>query len=54
MATEGVDAWNRHFRGLGDVESVVKKDAVTYDAETGRSRLTTKLSKGTKILYKKR
>ena len=52
MASSKGDAYNKHFRGLGDVETVVKKDAVTYDAETGRSRLTTKLSKGTKILYK--
>ena len=52
MASSGRDAYNKHFRGLGDVETVVKKDAVTYDAETGRSRQTAKLSKGTKILYK--
>ena len=34
MASSKGDAYNKHFRGLGDVETVVKKDAVTYDAET--------------------
>jgi hypothetical protein len=52
MATSGIEAWSKHFRGLGDVETIIKKDAITYDAETGRSRLTSKLLKGTKILYK--
>jgi len=52
MATSGIESWSKHFRGLGDIETVIKKDANTYDAETGRSRLSSKLLKGTKILYK--
>ena len=51
MASTGSTAWTKHFRGKGDVDTLMKKDSPLYDPANPNRRITGTLKKGTKITY---
>jgi hypothetical protein len=52
MATSGAAAWQKYFRGKGDIETRLKKDSEAFDA-VSKSKLSFKLSNGTEVTYLK-
>lgn len=52
MATSGAAAWQKYFRGKGDIETRLKKDSEVFDAKT-KTKLNYKLPNGTEVTYMK-
>lgn len=52
MATSGAAAWQKYFRGKGDIETRLKKDSEAFDA-ISKSKLSFKLLNGTEVTYLK-
>lgn len=52
MATSGAAAWQKYFRGKGDIETRLKKDSDVFDAKT-KAKLSYKLTNGTEVTYLK-
>lgn len=50
MASSGQDAWTKHFKGKGNIETVMKKDSSVYDLDSPTKQIGT-IKAGTKILY---
>lgn len=51
MASTGATAWGKHFRGKGNVETVIKKDSQIFDYKDPKKKLNISIKKGTKITY---
>lgn len=52
MATTGTQAWEKHFKGKGDIETTLKESTPIFDEETGRSKIDD-LPANTPIVYLK-
>lgn len=52
MATSGAAAWQKYFRGKGDVETRLKKDSEVFDVQT-KAKLSYKLPNGAEVVYMK-
>ena len=52
MATSGAAAWQKYFRGKGDIETRLKKDSEVFDVQT-KAKLSYKLSNGAEVVYMK-
>lgn len=52
MATSGIAAWQKYFRGKGDIETRLKKDSDVFDVKT-KTKLSYKLLNGTEVTYLK-
>jgi hypothetical protein len=50
MASTGKTAWGKYFQGRGNLPTTMKKEAGTYDVETGKSKIGT-IKAGEKITY---
>jgi hypothetical protein len=50
MASSGRTAWTKYFQGRGDLPTTMKKEAGTYDAETGKKKTGT-IKAGTAVVY---
>ena len=44
MATSGAAAWQKYFRGKGDIETRLKKDSEVFDVQT-----VLKMSRGIEV-----
>lgn len=52
MATSGAAAWQKHFRGKGDIQTRLKKESEVYDISS-KTKLSYKLPVGTEVTYLK-
>lgn len=52
MASSGAAAWQKYFRGKGDIETRLKKESDVYDA-VSKSKLSYKLPNGSDVVYLK-
>lgn len=52
MATSGAAAWQKYFRGKGDIETRLKKESETFDVTT-KTKLAFKIPNGTEVTYLK-
>lgn len=52
MATSGAAAWQKYFRGKGDIETRLKKESEVFDAKT-KTKLNYKLPNGAEVTYVK-
>jgi len=50
MATSGAAAWQKYFRGKGDIETRLKKESEVFDAKT-KAKLNYKLQNGAEVVY---
>ena len=49
MASSGATAWQKYFRGKGDLETKMKKDSEAYDA-VSKAKLNFKVPAGTDVM----
>lgn len=52
MATSGASAWQKYFRGKGDIQTRLKKESEVYDINS-KTKLSYKLPVGTEVTYLK-
>lgn len=52
MATSGAAAWQKYFRGKGDIQTRLKKESEVYDISS-KTKLSYKLPVGTEVTYLK-
>ena len=52
MASSGEAAWQKYFRGKGNIETRLKKDSDAYDSST-KAKLNFKIPTGTEVVYQK-
>jgi hypothetical protein len=50
MASTGQAAWTKYFQGKGDIQTVMKKDSIMYDAEKGIKKIAD-VPAGTPVVY---
>lgn len=52
MASSGAAAWQKYFRGKGNIETRLKKDSDAFDPST-KAKLNFKIPTGTEVTYQK-
>lgn len=50
MASSGQTTWTKYFQGKGDIQTIMKKSSIVYDAERGVRKIAD-ISAGTPVTY---